>query len=69
MLLVGRAGCALAHVILQDAIYHELRTIAARQNSQLIVATHSEVVINSVEPREFCVMLNEAANDCGQLRP
>ncbi len=47
------------HVILQDAIYHELRTVAARQRSQLIVATHSEVVINSVEPRELCVMLNQ----------
>ena len=47
------------HVILQDAIYHELRTVAARQRSQLIVATHSEVVINSVEPRELCVTLHE----------
>ena len=47
------------HVILQDAIYHELRTVAARQRSQLIVATHSEVVINSVEPRELYVMLDE----------
>ena len=47
------------HVILQDAIYHELRTVAARQRSQLIVATHSEVVINAVEPRELCVVLDE----------
>ena len=47
------------HLILQDAIYHELRSVAARQSSQLIVATHSEVVINAVEPRELCVMLNE----------
>ena len=47
------------HVILQDAIYHELRTVAARQRSQLIVATHSEVVINAVEPRELCVMLDK----------
>ena len=47
------------HVILQDTIYHELRTVAARQRSQLIVATHSEVVINSVEPRELYVLLNE----------
>ena len=47
------------HVILQDAIYYELRTVAARQRSQLIVATHSEVIINSVEPRELCVMLDE----------
>ena len=47
------------HVILQDAIYHELRTVAARQRSQLVVATHSEVVINAVEPRELYVMLSE----------
>ena len=47
------------HLILQDAIYHELRSVAARQRSQLIVATHSEVVINAVEPRELCVMLHE----------
>ena len=47
------------HVILQDVIYHELRTVAARQRSQLVVATHSEVVINAVEPRELYVMLNE----------
>ena len=47
------------HLILQDAIYHELRSVAARQRSQLIVATHSEVVINAVEPRELCVMLQE----------
>ena len=47
------------HLILQDAIYHELRTVAARHRSQLVVATHSEVIINSVEPRELCVALNE----------
>ena len=47
------------HVILQDAIYHELRTAAARQHSQLIVATHSEVIINTVEPRELCITLDE----------
>ena len=47
------------HVILQDAIYRELRVAAARHRSQLIIATHSEVVINSVEPRELCVILNE----------
>lgn len=46
------------HVILQDAIYSELRSAAARQNSQLIIATHSEVIINSVEPTELCVMLD-----------
>ena len=47
------------HVILQDAIYHELRSAAARNGSQLIVATHSEVVINAVEPRELVVTLSQ----------
>jgi DNA polymerase III delta prime subunit len=47
------------HVMLQDAIYGELRSAAAKQRSQLIIATHSEVIINSTEPRELCVILNE----------
>jgi hypothetical protein len=47
------------HVILQDAIYGELRSVAARQNSQLIIATHSEVIINSVDPTELCMILNQ----------
>ncbi|MCZ6803108.1 MAG: AAA family ATPase [Proteobacteria bacterium] len=47
------------HVILQDAIYSQLRSVASKQNSQLIIATHSEIIIDSVEPRELCVMLNE----------
>lgn len=46
------------HVILQDAIYGELREVAAKQKSQLIIATHSEVIINSVEPRELCAVLS-----------
>ena len=59
VLLVDEPDAHL-HVILQDAIHHELRTAAARQRSQLIVATHSEVVINAVEPRElYVMMLNE----------
>lgn len=45
------------HIILQDAIYGELRTVAQRQHSQLVVATHSEIIIDSVEPRELCVLL------------
>jgi len=47
------------HVILQDAIYRKLRAVAEESQSQLIVSTHSEVVIDSVEPRELCVLLNE----------
>jgi predicted ATPase len=46
------------HIILQDAIYSELRAVAERENSQLIIATHSEVIINSVEPRDLCVLLD-----------
>lgn len=47
------------HIILQDAIYSELRTVAAEKRSQLIIATHSEVIINAVEPRELCVVLDK----------
>jgi hypothetical protein len=47
------------HVILQDAIYSELRSAAARQRSQLVIATHSEVIVNAVEPRELCVLFDQ----------
>jgi hypothetical protein len=47
------------HVILQDAIYSELRTVAAQQRSQLVIATHSEVIIDAVEPRELCVIFDK----------
>lgn len=46
------------HMILQDAIYGELRDAAARTGSQLIVATHSEVIINAADVRELCVLLD-----------
>lgn len=47
------------HVILQDAIYAELRAVAAETKSQLIIATHSEVIIDSVDPRELCLMFGK----------
>jgi AAA domain, putative AbiEii toxin, Type IV TA system len=47
------------HVLLQDAIYNELRTIAAKKNSRLLIATHSEVIINSVAPEELCMLLTQ----------
>lgn len=47
------------HVILQDAIYGELRAVAAEKKSQLIIATHSEVIIDAVEPKELCAMLDK----------
>ncbi|HRB16293.1 MAG TPA: AAA family ATPase [Nitrospira sp.] len=46
------------HVILQDAIYGELRSVAAKTSSQLIISTHSEVIINSVDSRELCMLIN-----------
>lgn len=45
------------HVILQNAIYGELRDVAARQRSQLLIATHSEVIIDSAPPTEICVLV------------
>lgn len=47
------------HVILQDAIYGELRSAAARKQSQLVMATHSEVIINAVAPEEICALLHQ----------
>ncbi len=44
------------HLILQKTIYGELRSVAAERGSQLIIATHSEQVIDSVDPRELCLM-------------
>ena len=46
------------HVILQDAIWRELRVAALRSRSQLIAATHSEVLISAVDPRELCILLD-----------
>lgn len=46
------------HVILQDAIFGELRSMAAEQKSQLIIATHSEKIINAVDPSSLCAMLD-----------
>ena len=54
------------HVILQDVIYSELRATACKRGSQLIIATHSEIVINAVDPGELCAVLGrpkKLAND------
>jgi AAA domain, putative AbiEii toxin, Type IV TA system len=45
------------HIILQDAIFSELRAYAAKSSSQLILATHSEVIIDAVDPGELCALL------------
>ena len=41
------------HMILQDTIFSTLKTIAKEKETQLIIATHSRIVINSAEPREL----------------
>lgn len=47
------------HVILQDAIFGELRSLAVEQKSQLIIATHSEKIINAADPSSVCAMLDQ----------
>jgi ABC-type transport system involved in cytochrome c biogenesis ATPase subunit len=47
------------HIILQDVIYSELKSVASKQNSQLIISTHSEVIINSVDISELCLVLDK----------
>ncbi len=43
------------HVILQDAIYGELKSVAAQKQSQLVIATHSEVIVNAADIEEIRV--------------
>jgi predicted ATPase len=44
------------HLILQQAIYAELCSAAATHGSQLLIATHSEQIIDKVDPRQLCLM-------------
>lgn len=45
------------HVFLQDTIFSELRRAAAATQSQLVIATHSEVILDSAEPEQICLVL------------
>jgi energy-coupling factor transporter ATP-binding protein EcfA2 len=47
------------HVFLQDTIFAELNRAAIENGCQLILATHSEVIFNSVEPDCICLMVGE----------
>lgn len=47
------------HVILQKQIYDHLRRIASERKCQLIVATHSEVLINSSQPEKILSFYGE----------
>ena len=44
------------HLLLQRSIYSELRLLVAGSQSQLFVATHSEMIVNNVEARELYLM-------------
>lgn len=47
------------HVFLQERIVEVLRAAAARTRSTLVIATHSEVVVDSVEFEEVCVLMEQ----------
>jgi predicted ATPase len=46
------------HVFLQQTIFQHLRDAAATARSQLVLATHSEVIIDTAEVDELCVLLD-----------
>ncbi|MEI6343124.1 MAG: AAA family ATPase [Verrucomicrobiota bacterium] len=56
VLLVDEPDAHL-HVFLQDTIFAELSRAAAETNSQLIIASHSEVIFNSAAPEQICLMM------------
>lgn len=41
------------HVVLQRQVYDLLRSIASRRRCQLVIATHSEVLIDATSPRQI----------------
>jgi hypothetical protein len=55
VLLVDEPDAHL-HVILQGTVFRHLRQIAAESNAQLLVSTHSEVVIDSTDPAHLLSM-------------
>jgi predicted ATPase len=58
VLLVDEPDAHL-HVILQHTIHQELKRIAAHSHSQIVLATHSEVILDTVDPTEICVILDQ----------
>jgi predicted ATPase len=46
------------HVFLQQTIFQHLRDAAAASRSQLVLATHSEVIIDTADLDELCVLLD-----------
>ncbi len=48
------------HVFLQRGMYDWLRSIAAKQGSQLIISTHSEVLVNSTDMESITAFFGES---------
>lgn len=57
LLLVDEPDAHL-HVIWQDIIFQELQTLAFKQRAQIVLATHSKTIIDSVPPDQLCVLLD-----------
>ena len=47
------------HVILQRQIYERLRTVASKQQCQLLIATHSEVILDATDPTRVISFLGK----------
>jgi predicted ATPase len=47
------------HVILQHQVYDKIRTVASRRLCQLIIATHSEVVLDATPPHRVISFLGK----------
>ncbi len=48
------------HVILQKQAYELIRKVARERQSQVIVATHSEVILDATEPAKVCEFFSDA---------
>src|SRR5207249_4142412 len=46
------------HIFLQEAIFQCLRDAALHTRSQLVVSTHAEVIIDSVDLSELCILVD-----------
>jgi hypothetical protein len=47
------------HLLLQRSIYSELKLLVAGANAQMLVATHSEMIVNYAESRELYLMFGK----------
>jgi predicted ATPase len=47
------------HIILQRQIYDQLKTIIQQRNSQLLIATHSEIILDDTDPQNIYSFFGE----------